>query len=173
MSKPIAAMLPETGIATPCQPGGQRLLSTIARLESLKHAVAEQDRTPSTAELDVLAAEWFDAAVSSYGKADALAAELGVDKSYLSRMRSGKVPVALRHLLPLLQSREAVLALVAPLCAAVGLEPPQPKKEITRAQVLEAALSYLLESPPLLKSFSREASEHLGVEPGDVLRALK
>jgi hypothetical protein len=172
MSKPIAAMLPEDGRVSTGEEPAPRCSSLIGRVESLRQKLAANDEN-STGELDTAVAPVFDAAVRAYGKATALASELGVTESYLSAMRSGKKPVALRHILPLLRSREAVLALVAPLCAAVGLEPPQPKKEITREQVLEAALAYLLESPPLLKSFSREAGEHLGVEPGDVLRALK
>jgi hypothetical protein len=149
------------------------LTGVLAKLESVKQALANQDKEPAAGDMDEIAAEWFDSAVSSFGKADALAAELGIDKSYLSCMRSGKKPVALRHLIPLLKSREAVLAFVAPLCAEVGLEPPQPKRTITRAEVLEDALLYLLDSPPLLRSFIRYVVERRGVEDGDVLAALK
>src|SRR5262245_13433875 len=71
---------------------------------------AKRDRKKLRKEKDKIVAAWFDAAVrADEDKADAIAGELGVDPGYLSQMRSGKVPIAGRHLLIFLHRRRRVL----------------------------------------------------------------
>ncbi len=156
---------------------GQTVATVVPRIiaiaESFKRR--KEDR-PEAAKLDALVAPWFDAACSAYLtakdiKADELAEKMGVDEHYLSHMRSGRKPVALRHLIPLLDCREAVTAFVAPPIAEVGLE-VSPRRVLTRDQLLESALIYVLESGPLLRSFAREVAQKHGVQPDDVLKAL-
>jgi hypothetical protein len=172
MSKPtIAAMLPETDAGTQRVQGRQGVPEAVAVLESVRRRIgaakAANDRHGAAAPV-------FALALDGLGK-DIVAEEiLDETRQHISDMRNGKRGAAVWQLVAILmESREAFESFVRPFCEQHALSPPQPKKQVTREQVLEAALAYLLDSPPLLKSFSREAGEHLGVEPGDVLQALK
>jgi len=145
----------------------------ISVAESVRRQIEQGDGDEqTTAELDALTAPWFAAAVDAWGKRSAYAARIGVAESYLSYMCSGKKPVALRHLLPLHESAAAVQALVGPLCGHAGLEPPQPKAQLTAEQVQVFALRLMLESPPLMRLLRDEGAVAFGVEPDEVLRAL-
>ena len=96
----------------------------------------------ASCETDGVVASWFDAAVKCYGKATALADELGVGEAFLSEMRSGKRGIALRHLLPFLGNAEAVLAFVAPLLESIGYV-ARPVKGPSKADLAGAVLSDL------------------------------
>ena len=170
--KSMPPVLPESDVSTPCQQSRQVVVTVVARLAQLKQKRAEEGKEVAKLEQDRLAAEWFDAACAAYGKADALAEELGVDKGYLSRMRTGEVPVALRHLMVMAEkSRPAIEAFAKALCGEVDLE-VSPRRLLTREQLKEEALIYVLESGPLIRSFAREVAERHGIEPEDVLVAL-
>jgi transcriptional regulator with XRE-family HTH domain len=173
--KTHATMLPTQPKAegrTPCEPGSPQFAKTVGVLESVRQNIALLDGDESTDKQNAAIAPIFDKAVGAYGKADALAEELGITKSYLSEMRSGKKPIALRHLIPLLKSREAIAALVAPLCMAVDLQPPQPAKKLSRAQLKDDALALLVENDALLRMFIDEVARRRGVQRDDVLRVL-
>lgn len=132
-----------------------------------------------TGELDAQVAPWFDAAVEAWagpdsgGASEAYAETLGISRQHVDAMRTGRKSVPLRALLPLLQSREAVARFCAPLCAAVGLEPPQPKRQLTRDQVVELLLGLVASNPALLALVTQLAAERHGAEPEDVLRSVR
>jgi hypothetical protein len=150
----------------------------IAQIERLKSQILVEGGA-ETAELDAQAAEWFDAAVKAWAGADADGASeayanaLGCSRQHVEAMMSGKKSTPLRALLPLLQSREAVLAFVRPLCAAVGLEPPQPRRQLTGEQVVGLLLSLVAENPAFLALVTSLAAERHGADPDETLRALR
>jgi hypothetical protein len=123
--------------------------------------------------LDAQAAKWFDSAVGAYGKAQALALELDVTESYLSDMRAGDRSTPLRALLPLLKSRDAVLAFVAPLCDAVGLAEPQPKRTVSREEVDAKTAQLVRRTVTLWKLLRSEVAAELGADEEQVDLAIE
>lgn len=82
---------------------------------------AKRAKTPSEKRAeDKRASVWFDAGVGAFGKADAYADELVIDKSELSKMRAGDT-VALRRLLPMQKHAPSALAFVESFMADVEL----------------------------------------------------
>lgn len=167
----------EQGLRRGCRPQPTRS-QVIAQIERLKSQILVEGGA-ETAELDEQAAEWFAPAVEAWagpnadGASEAYASALGVSRQHVEAMMVGKKSTPLRALLPLLQSREAVLAFVRPLCAAVGLEPPQPRRQLTSEQAIGVALSLFIENPAFLEFFSRRAAEQYGAEPEEAIRALR
>jgi hypothetical protein len=150
----------------------------IAQIERLKGQILVEGGA-ETGELDAQAAEWFDAAVKAWaggdadGASEAYANALGCSRQHVEAMMSGKKSTPLRALLPLLQKREAVLTFVRPLCAAVGLEPPQPRRHLTAEQAIAVVLSLVAENPAFLALVTALAAERHGADPDETLRALR
>lgn len=165
----IAPRLPEIERSTEGQPAGPGVVSLIARVESLRNSLKNNET--KTAAFDALAAPCFDRAAAVYGAAS-LAAELQVDDSHLSRMRSGQKPVPIRALLPLIKEPRALIAFCAPLCHEAGLEPPRLMQRVTREQVVTEFMRSLLDSPPLLRLLVADAARAFGVSADEVLSAL-
>lgn len=173
----IARTLPEAGMGATGEqsyPHAPCLGGKIGRIEAIRQALTLADyEDVEASDLDLVVAPWFASAVDCWGKRDAYAARINVQRGHFSEMCNGKRPVALRHLIPLHESAEAVRALVSPLCAHAGLEPPQIRKRITREEVLELALEVFLSSPQLLKTLLREAQDRKGASAEEVTAALK
>lgn len=171
LSPVMGKNLPEgDGLRTGCEE--KPVANLLARFESVRQRVAV-GKDPGVGELDAVVAPWFDAAVDAWGKEDAFAETLGVSRQHVELMRKGKKAVPLRALLPLLQSRAAVLAFVRPLCEAVDLEPPQPRPRVTHDQVAQVALDAMLLNPALLDLLVRMVAERHGAAPEEVVRALR
>jgi hypothetical protein len=169
----MAQAVPNDGISTPSQHGRDRLIRAIARVESVRSRLSlGPDEKMPNGELDQIAAPWFDAGVSAYPKAEAFARACGVDAGYLSHMRKGKVPVALRHIIPFLEHRDSLVAFLGAVAADGGLEPPQPARQLTRADVKNDALEMLVENEALLRLLLEEVARKRGVQREDVLRVL-
>lgn len=117
---------------------------------------------------NAVAAEWFDAAVGAYGKASALAAELGVTEAYVSEMRCGKRTVALRHLLPLLKHEASALVLLGAMSRVAGLAPPRPVQRVTREQATEATAQAVRRVTALWQLVRREVADQLGADEEQV-----
>jgi hypothetical protein len=167
----------DQGLRRGCKPQPSRN-EVIAQIERLKAQILVAGEA-ETAELDAQAAEWFAAGVQAWagpnadGASEAYASTLGCSRQHVDAMMSGKKSTPLRALLPLLQSREAVRAFVTPLCLAVDLEPPQPKRALTPEQVVSLTLSLFAENPVLLAALQEAAAERHGAEPEETLRALR
>jgi hypothetical protein len=178
--------MPGNGIPTASQRRCEAVGSGVAR----KPPQRAHPPTEKRAE-DVRAAQWFDAGVAAYAKADAYADELGLDKGELSRMRSGKISTALRRLLPMLdhapsalafceaflaevdvgEHPDAVLSLVAPLLEDIGMV-VRPKGGITAAQVGAIAVRLLSDGRASREMLERECQREHGASPADVALAL-
>jgi len=126
---------------------------------------------PTTSSTDGVVCKWFDDAVKCYGKATALADELGVGESFLSDMRSGKRGIALRHLLPLLGHPEAVLAFVAPMLDSIGYV-ARPVIGPTFTQLSAAVLADLDDGSPITRRMIENAAAKRGWTPAQVAMAL-
>jgi hypothetical protein len=159
-----------------CEPRPTRnqVIAKIAQLQA--QLVVEGGET---GELDAQVAPWFDAAIEAWagpdsgGSSEAYAETLGISRQHVDAMRAGKKSVPLRALLPLLQSREAVARFCSSLCAAVGLEPPQPKRALTLGQLVESMLTLFASNPALLALIQAEAAQRWGAEPEEVLRLVR
>lgn len=168
---------PDQGLRRGCrtQPSRNEVIAQIERLKAQILVAGDAE----TGELDAQAADWFAAGVQAWAGGDADGASeaygnaLGVSRQHVEAMMVGKKSTPLRALLPLLQSREAVLAFVTPLCLAVGLEPPQPKRTLTPEQVVGLALSLFADNPVLLAALQEVAAERHGAEPEETLKALR
>ena len=141
---------------------------------------------------DKRAAQWFDAGVAAYDKADAYAEEAQLDKSELSRMRSGNIAVALRRTIPMQdhapaalafceaflsevnvsECPDAVLSLVTGLLEAIGMV-ARPKGGITAAQVGVIAARLLTENRATREMLERECHREYGASTVDVAMALR
>lgn len=167
---------PDTRLHRGCEPRPTRN-QVIAKIAALQAQLVVDGGEPG--ELDAQVAPWFDAAVQAWagpdagGASEAYGEALGISRQHVDAMRAGKKSVPLRALLPLLQSREAVQRFCAPLCSAVGLEPPQPKRELTRDQVFDLLLGLVAENPALLALLTSVAAERHGAEPEEVIRAVR
>jgi len=126
----------------------------------------------ATAETDGRVAKWFDDAVKAYGKATALADELGVGEAFLSEMRSGKRGIALRHLLPILGHAEAVLAFVAPLLESIGYV-ARPVAGPTFVQLAGAVLADLDDGSAVTRQLIETAARKRGWTHAQVAMALR
>jgi hypothetical protein len=131
---------------------------------------AEPRLTP-TEKQDIEAAPIFDAAAAAYG-AEALATELDVDASHLSKMRRGQKSVPLRALIPILRDPVAALALLAAMCRIAGFAPPRPIQKVTRRQVEEAIARKTRQCVVLWRQMAREAADELGTSFDDVEAAM-
>src|SRR5690349_13421465 len=90
-----------------------------------KRADEKPDERHTTAEEQAKIAALFDKVVAAWGGGDAVANFLGIDRSIVSRMRSGQKAVALRHLIALFEGcPEAFMAFARPLCDELKLAPP-------------------------------------------------
>lgn len=116
--------------------------------------------------------DWFDAAVSAYPKAAALAAELGVTEAYISQFRSGERSIPLRAILPLLAHADSAIVLLTAMCEAAGFAPPKRPRKVSKAQV-DAAVTRKVRTVLALWSMVRaEAAAELGTTVVDVDAAL-
>jgi hypothetical protein len=103
-----------------------------------------------------VAAEMVDRAVKAHPKAESLAREMGLDPSFLSRLRSGEKTANTEHLLGSMNTRESFMAGIAPLCEEHGLAPPRPIEQPTREQMAEMALVFVMaEGGMALREFHR------------------
>jgi hypothetical protein len=141
---------------------------------------------------DTKAAAWFDAGVAAFPKAGAYAEELGLDDGDLSNMRSGKIAVALRRLLPMqahapsalafcetflaevnvAEHPDEVLALVAPLLDEIGMV-ARHKGGITPAQIGEIATRLLCDGRASREMLERECHRVHGASPDEIAVALR
>jgi hypothetical protein len=120
---------------------------------------------------DVTAGKWLDAAVQLYGGPVAFAEHIGVDLSYLTKMRAGTKPIAGRHIVKLRGETEAVLAFVAPLLESISYV-AKPIAGPTRAQVAEAVLADL-ERDGLGRQLIDQAGERRGWDAERVAMGLR
>lgn len=176
--RPLANMtptLPENGISTPSQLDeygvDKQKLTVIAQVESIRNALKKEAR-PRSGDLDRIVAPWFDAGLRAHPKAASYAEDAFVDDTYVSAMRSGKAPVALRHFVPFIKHPHALIAALTPMCSEAGLE-IIPRRRLTKDDLLVDLLRFMLESGPLLKLFANEVARRRGVEADDVMRALE
>lgn len=121
---------------------------------------------------DAKVAPWFDAAVKMYGKAQALAEELGIGEAELSEMRVGHRSIALRRLLPLLGHTEAILALVGPLLESIS-HVARPVNAPTFAQLAGAVLADLDDGSSVTRALIERAAEKRGWNEEQVALALR
>jgi hypothetical protein len=136
-----------------------------------KGPVRAEPRLTPTEKQDVEAAPIFDVAAAAYG-AEALAAELDVDASHLSKMRRGLKSVPLRALIPILKDQQAALALLTAMCRIAGLAPPRPIQKVTRRQVEESIARKTRQCVVLWRQMAREAADELGTSFDDVEAAM-
>jgi hypothetical protein len=136
-----------------------------------------QPRLTATEKRNREAAQLIDEAMGIYGP-DALAAALSegaektVDKTQVSRWRSGAESTPLRALMPLLLDEKAAIVLLTAMCRIAGFAPPRPIQKVTRRQVEEAIARRTRQCVVLWRQMAREAADELGTSFDDVEAAM-
>ena len=121
---------------------------------------------------DKLAGKWLDHAIQLFGGAVAFAEHVGVDLSYLTKMRSGAKPIAGRHIAKLRGEPEAVLGFVAELLESIGyiaVPVAGPSAENIRVD----ALAFLRGEPLLWRVYVETACRRLGWTPEQIELVLR
>lgn len=162
----IASTLPESTQRNPA-----KLVSLVARFESIQQKRNESARETGKGELHKLAAPWLDAALDRHPNLKDIEEDWGCEKAYVSQVRNGHVSAPVSFLLPLLKHPPVIHEFASQILVAAGLPRPEERHELNREDVLEVALAMLAEGP-LLKSLIRECGEKYGASPAAVLHAL-
>jgi hypothetical protein len=157
-------------------------LRVVSIAESLRHRNGiGEDKSQA----DALVSPWFDRACAVYMaqmstateevKAEHLAARMGVDEHYLSHMRAGRKPVALRHLIAFMDCPAAIAALEEGINSEAGLDPPRVAEEIkvTDEDLQVTALEVVRESSALRREVAIRIAERKRVAVDRVLNLLR
>jgi hypothetical protein len=166
--------LPDAGVRTVSEQADQSVSKRIAVLESIRRKLEDtRGKSSKAPEMHKVAAPVVSAVLDAYGK-DAAAAELiGEGKTVVSEMRNGARGMSAWQLVRLLDdSPESFLEFSAYFCQRHRLALPAPAQRLTREQVREEAMRFLLESGPLLKLFAREVAERHGCDVEQVSQAV-
>jgi hypothetical protein len=141
-------------------PTGQEGCGDVAPRIGPKRADEKPDERLPIADENRKIAALFDKVVSAWGGGDAVANFLGIDRSNVSRMRSGEKAVALRHLIALFEGcPDAFMAFVRPLCDELKLAPPVVLGGPTVEQLEIEALEFLRSEDLLWKLFCARMHE--------------
>lgn len=106
-----------------------------------KRIEATGERPPTTVERARMA-KLFNLVVIEWGGTDAVATFLGIDRSQVSRMRTGEKVPSLRNLLALFEGNpRAFIAFAVPWCEDLKLSIPVAPLAVTRAELAEALLA--------------------------------
>ena len=131
------------------------------------------ERAPTAEEMAKIA-KLFDAVVSAWGGSDAAAHFLEIDKSNVSRMRSGEKSVAFRHFVALFEGcPDAFLAFARPICADLGLAPPLRRAVVTRAEIAADFLTWGRGESLAWRVYLASARERLGWTEEDIADGLE
>jgi hypothetical protein len=131
-------------------------------------AKREEIRQRRAAELDGVIAQWFSAALDTWGKDENYADELGVSKNIVSDMQKNKRVVKLRDCLPLLDNPESAKVLLGALCEYAGFAAPGRKRVVTRAEVDAKTAQLVRRTVTLWKLIKREVAAELGADEEQV-----
>lgn len=183
-------LVPQNGLPTASQRRGEVVGVTGARKPPKHYPKTTAQKRAE----DKRAAPWFDAGVAAFDKADAYADELVIDKSELSKMRSGEIAVALRRLLPMqkhapsavafceaflaevevAEHPDQVLALVAPLLDAIGYVARPTNPVLTEVGLALIVLRGLMaDGSPVMRKLVENLAAQFGHGPKHVAMALR
>lgn len=126
---------------------------------------------PPVDPLDAEAGSWVNAAAQAFGDLSAFATQIGVDLSYLGKMRKGTKPLSGAHLVRMKGQVDAVLALVAPLLESIG-HVARPVIAPTFVQLAGAVLADLDDGSAVTRQLIESAARKRGWTTEQVARAL-
>lgn len=156
------------------RPETSRLLARVAILcDGREMGDVETDK------LDSEVSHWFDRAVSIYMavrniNAFDMASRIGVDMKYLSHMRAGRKPIALRHLIALFDCPEAIQAFIEPIAEEANLEPARVRVPvvITEQELKDEAFGCMTDSEANRHALAFRIAKKKEVRPEFVLKLL-